>query len=119
MQEVNPGSLMKRKLRSSRQVTKDYSRVLTGIKDGIKHLHSLGLVHNDINPSNIMLDGDRAIIIEFGSCRKLGQSLEGVGRTYEWYDEQVQQSSFENDLNALEEICIWLGDDSREFQFDE
>jgi serine/threonine protein kinase len=24
--------------------------------EGIKHLHSLGLVHNDINPSNIMLD---------------------------------------------------------------
>lgn len=81
MQEVNPGSLMKRKLRSSRQVTKDYSCVLAGIEDGIKHLYSLGLVHNDINPSNIMLDGDRAVIIDFGSCRKVGQSLEGVGRT--------------------------------------
>ncbi|EPS31263.1 hypothetical protein PDE_06218 [Penicillium oxalicum 114-2] len=118
-QEVSPGSLTKRKLRRARQATKDYSRILPGIEDGIKHLHSLGLVHNDINPSNIMLDGDRAVFIDFGSCRKLGQSLKGVGCTYEWYDEQVQQSVFENDLNALEEIRIWLGDDSRKFQFDE
>lgn len=119
MQEDNPGSLMKRKFKSSCQVTKDYSRVLAGIEDDIKHIHSLGLVHNDINPANIMLDDDRAVIIDHGPCRKLGQSLEGVGRTYEWYDEKIQQSVFENDLNALEEIRIWLGDDSRAFQFDE
>lgn len=119
MQEVNPGSLTKRKLRNSRQTTKDYSYVLAGIESGIKHLHSLGLVHNDLNPSNIMLDGDNAVIIDFGSCRTLGQDLEGVGRTYEWYDEKVQQSRIENDLTALEEIRIWLGDSSQAFQFDE
>lgn len=118
MKEVNPRSLMKRKLSSTRQATGDYSCVLAGIESGIKHLHSLGLVHNDINPSNIMIDNHRAIIIDFGSCRRVGESLEDVGRTYEWYDEKVQHSLFENDLNALEEIRIWLGTSSRAFQFD-
>lgn len=66
-----------------------------------------------------MLEGDRAVIIDFGSCRKLEESLEDVGRTYEWYDEKIQESVFENDLKALEEIRIWLGDDSREFQFND
>ncbi|KAL2190332.1 hypothetical protein L209DRAFT_770246 [Thermothelomyces heterothallicus CBS 203.75] len=95
----------------------DYSSLLAGIESGIKHLHALGLVHNDINPSNIMLDGDEAVIIAFGSCRPAGESLEGVGRTYEWYDEQVETALPQNDLDALEEIRIWLGDNSKPFQF--
>ncbi|CDM36487.1 unnamed protein product [Penicillium roqueforti FM164] len=47
MKEANPRGLMKRILRSTRQVT-DYSCVLTGIESGVKHLHPLGLVHNDV-----------------------------------------------------------------------
>lgn len=117
MKEVNPGALMKRQARSTRQTIKDYSVVLAGVESGIRHLHSLGLVHNDINPSNIMFDGDKLVIIDFGSCRPIGESMEVCGRTYEWYDETVMLSLPENDLNALEEIRIWLGDDSRAFQF--
>lgn len=80
MQEVNPTRHMKRKSRSDRQRSKlkDYGSVLAGIERGIKHLHSLGLVHTDVNPSNIMLDWDEAVIIDFGSCRRVGESLEGV-----------------------------------------
>ncbi|KAK4866235.1 hypothetical protein LT330_008576 [Penicillium expansum] len=118
MKEVNPGSLMKRQARSTRETRKDYSGVLDGIESGIRHLHSLGLVHNDINPSNIMFDGDELVIIDFGSCRPIGDSIEGSGGTYEWCDQKVQLSLPGNDLNALEEIRIWLGDDSRDFQFE-
>lgn len=119
MQEANPNSLAKRQSRRRRQSKKNYSQVLTDIASGIQHLHSLGWVHNDINPMNIMFDGERAVIIDFGSCRKAGQYLDDVGRTYEWYDDSTQISMFDNDLKALEEIRIWLGDDSKEFQFDE
>ncbi|KAJ2894094.1 uncharacterized protein MKZ38_007933 [Zalerion maritima] len=119
MQLVNPGSFTKRKSRSIRQNTRDYRYVLGGLERAVRHLHSLGLIHNDINPSNIMLDGDVPVIIDFESCRRKGESLEGVGRTYEWYDEEVQISLPQNDLHALKEICIWLGDDSEAFQFEE
>ncbi|KAK4039984.1 hypothetical protein C8A01DRAFT_36034 [Parachaetomium inaequale] len=121
MQKVNPSGLMKRRLRSDRQRGKDYSRVLAGSESGIEHLHGLGLVHNDINPSNIMLGygGDEAVIIDFGSCRRVGESLEKAGRTYEWHDEQVETALPQNDLDALKEIRVWLGDDSEPFQFDE
>ncbi|KAJ5477764.1 hypothetical protein N7530_003273 [Penicillium desertorum] len=118
MKEVNPGARSKRVLRNTREVSEDYSRVLMDIESGLHHLHSLGLVHNDLNPSNIMVADGRAVIIDFGSCRKIGESLENVGRTYEWYDEKIQQSLPENDLAALEEIRIWLGLSSRDFQFD-
>ncbi|KAJ6154278.1 hypothetical protein N7485_012647 [Penicillium canescens] len=117
LKEINPGSLNKRHLRNTRVVGKDYTSILADIERGIRHLHSLGLVHNDINPNNIMIDNGRAIIIDFGSCRKLGESLEDVGRTYEWYDEKVKHSFFENDLAALEEIRVWLGYGEETFQF--
>jgi tRNA A-37 threonylcarbamoyl transferase component Bud32 len=77
------------------------------------------LVHNDINPSNIMLDGDEGIIIDFGSCRRVGESVEDAGRTYEWYDESVETARPQNDLDALEEIRMWLGDVCTPFRFDE
>ncbi|KAK4144166.1 uncharacterized protein C8A04DRAFT_36824 [Dichotomopilus funicola] len=99
--------------------SKDYSGVLAVVESGIKHLHVLGFVHNDINPSNIMLDGDKAVIIDFESCRRAGESLEDCGRTYEWYDEEVNTSLPQNDLDALEEIRIWLGVSSKPFQFAE
>lgn len=41
---------------------------LEGILAAIKHLHSLGTVHNDINPANIMLDEDDTLnLIDFDS----------------------------------------------------
>lgn len=59
MNAFNPRSYMKRMSWSERQGRGDgYSRILEGIENGIRHLHSLGPVHNDINPSNIMLDKD-------------------------------------------------------------
>lgn len=119
MKMVNPGSHMKRKSRSIR-VAENYDSVLEGVERGIKHLHSLGIVHNDLNPSNIMLYGNlHPVIIDFDSCRKEGESMEGVGRTYEWYDEKIQTSRPENDFDALKEIQIWLGGDPNDFQFDE
>ena len=46
---------------------------LEGVKDGLDHLHNLGLIHNDMNPANIMLDKeDVPIIIDFDSCQREG-----------------------------------------------
>lgn len=122
MQAVNPRSFMKRQLSATRQGLGlgDYSHMLDGIESGLKHIHSLGLVHNDVNPSNIMRDGDDWVLIDFGSCRRVGERLDDVGRTYEWYDEAVKESFPTNDLDALREIRTWLeGGRTDTFQFDE
>ena len=75
---------------------KNRDACLHGVEISIRHLHSLGLIHNDINPSNVMIDEDtdkdESIIIYFDSCRPVGESLEEVGRTFEWCDESVQLS---------------------------
>lgn len=87
----------------------DHEAVLKGIKAGIKHLHSLGLVHNDINPSNIMLDRhDMPVIIDFDSCQWEGMELGIKGGTYTWSDESVRDAKKENDWYGLEKIEEFL-----------
>ncbi|OJD28590.1 hypothetical protein ACJ73_00031, partial [Blastomyces percursus] len=82
---------------------------LDGIKQGIQHLHSLGWIHNDVNPSNIMFDNDgRPVIIDFDSCRPEGHSLGTTKRTYEWYDEDAHCADPNNDLKALDDLQAWL-----------
>ena len=112
---------MKRRFHYDNGALEDVESCLNGVEEGIRHLHSLRLVHNDINPANIMLaDNATPVIIDFGSCRANGQSLQGVGRTYEWYDRSVQQSIPENDWDALDEIREWLsGRDNRAFKYKE
>ena len=43
------------------------------IEAAVAHLHVLGLAHNDISPSNTMLDNlGQAILIDLDSCATLG-----------------------------------------------
>lgn len=71
----------------------DIKRISKGILEGLKHLHNFEnpIVHNEINPFNIMLDfsSDKAnpIIIDFGYARFFQQSTkvfnrEGINLNY-------------------------------------
>lgn len=85
----------------------------------IKHLHSLGMVHNDINPANIMLDEDGTLIlIDFDSCRYIGESLGNTGTKRTRHDPTVDISLEKNDLDAFEDLQVWLcGSVDEEFIF--
>jgi serine/threonine protein kinase len=110
-QRVNPDYLNKDDFRSSArlQVNDAVRNGLAGLLDAIKHLHLLGLVHNDLNPSNIMFDElDVPVIIDFG--RRIGESLDitGAGQTDAWHDPANDVVSEKNDLDAFEELKSWL-----------
>jgi serine/threonine protein kinase len=94
---------------------------LSGVESGIRHLHSIGLVHNDLNPANIMLDDhENPFIIDFDSCCPIGPNLEGIGRTYQWYDKVTKTALPGNDLDALWDIREWLSDSAvKNFKFKE
>lgn len=64
--------------RDDKLPTLDEARIVSDVKAGLDFLHSLGLVHDDINPGNIMLDdGGCAVIIDFDSCVPLGSQSRG------------------------------------------
>ena len=124
MQRVNPGSLCKRYLDVNKKPLRNAELLLESVRNGLEHLHSLGLVHNDINPRNIMFfdeDSDEAVIIGFGSCRAIGLPLDGgLVRMCEWHDEKVDTALPSNDFDALDEIAEWLSDKpEKNFKFAE
>jgi serine/threonine protein kinase len=110
-EKVNPRHLSKSDFLSSGRVSVDNAtkECLDGILAGIRHLYSLNIIHNDITPSNIMFKEDGTPVInDFGSCRKVGTSLQGTQRTHGWHDPQVQTALEKNDLDAFTELQTWL-----------
>jgi hypothetical protein len=85
--------------------TLDSAKIIDGISKGLHFLHeTLGLVHNDINPSNIMLgDTGDAVIIDFDSCLPIGQEIGfRKGGTFGWTSEPPPSIAVpENDLFGL------------------
>ncbi|PGH02260.1 hypothetical protein AJ80_08885 [Polytolypa hystricis UAMH7299] len=59
LERVNPKFFGKHSPPSNGLVSSEDLRPwLDGVEHGIQHLHKLGLIHNDLNPSNIMFDSD-------------------------------------------------------------
>lgn len=44
----------------------DAIRITEEIGDALEYAHKSGIVHRDIKPENILLDGDRAVLADFG-----------------------------------------------------
>ncbi|KAJ5427476.1 hypothetical protein N7491_007918 [Penicillium cf. griseofulvum] len=114
--KANPRFLEKKEFQASGRESGN----IHGVLEGIKHLHSLGIVHNNIKPASIMLDEHGVpVIINFGSCLKIGDKLwpSGGGRTVGWYDPGNEIALEKNDLDAFEELKTWLfGSDAYLFE---
>ncbi|OIW22828.1 hypothetical protein CONLIGDRAFT_719671 [Coniochaeta ligniaria NRRL 30616] len=87
----------------------DKASCYRSIERGVQHLHSLGIAHNDINPSNIMLDDeDCPVIVDLGSCKAFGEVLTEAG-TPRWNDGFDTVSTRNNDKIGLRKLREWLG----------
>ncbi|KAI0311091.1 hypothetical protein OF83DRAFT_1177914 [Amylostereum chailletii] len=86
----------------------DADRVMDSIRAGLAHLHGLGYAHNDLNPTNVVLDPEaHAVIIDFGSCIPIGSLLSLCYGTPPWTNE-AKVSSEENDRYGLEKMDVWI-----------
>ncbi|KAG8422543.1 hypothetical protein J3459_010284 [Metarhizium acridum] len=122
LEEVNPQRLSKRDfVLSGRPAVRDEMKGWIGcLRAALSHLHSLGLVHNDLTPANIMIqNGCSPVIIDFGSACHEGQPMKTVKRTRGWYNENVAYAAIDNDVDALAELTTWLFGSSQDFKFDE
>lgn len=124
LHKVNPGCLNKTMFIQSNDRTSARemaSRYLPGIEAGLRHLHGLAIIHNDLTPANIAITkDDTPVIIDFDSSSAPGTSLGKTKRTHGWFDPDVCVSQESNDLDALAEIRVWLTASSGDkFQFKE
>lgn len=81
--------------------------IFADVVSAVKHLHSLGLAHNDIGPHNICLDSDgRPVIVDFDSCMPFGVPLlKGVAS--DAYGGR-ELSDAENDFRGLDNFKDFL-----------
>ena len=87
-----------------RGISLDRDICLRGVERGVSHLHKLGLVHNDPSPANIMIAADNACVIDFDSCKRLGEKLGGKGATKDWAMDGVTHARSENDFYGISKI---------------
>jgi len=81
---------------------------LKGIKDGIKHLHDLGFVHCDVNPANVVMIENDPVIVDFDSCRRIGELLGLKAGTRGWAREDLTLAQQEIDDDGVLKIQYWL-----------
>jgi serine/threonine-protein kinase len=46
-------------------------RVIDDVLAALAHAHALGVVHHDVKPANVLLNGDRALLTDFGFAKDL------------------------------------------------
>ncbi|PGH09737.1 hypothetical protein GX51_00417 [Blastomyces parvus] len=91
------------------------TRCLEGIESSVRHMHDLRLIHNDVNPSNIMIDKmDNPVSIDFDSCQKEGNKLGLESGTIGWAMESPAYARKENDFFGLSKVREFLMGDGGE-----
>ena len=88
----------------------DKDSCMDGLVSAMKHIHTLGLARNDLNPENIVLDEHESpVIIDLGSCQPFGYALITAG-TREWREEDFETSEVRHDQVSLGKIRSWMED---------
>ncbi|PHH92017.1 hypothetical protein CDD83_9302 [Cordyceps sp. RAO-2017] len=79
------------------------------IESAARHLHGLGLAHNDITTFNIMIFNDGAWkLIDFDACQPLGEDLTIRGTSAWTEDGEIYNSAKKNDEIALWKLREWI-----------
>jgi serine/threonine protein kinase len=99
-------TLLQRVTQDARPFNADY--LLRGIEEGIRHLHSLDLIHCDLNPNNVFLRGEVPVVGDFDSCRRKGEKLGLKAGTSGWTSEEFEFALPANDQYGLSLIQDFL-----------
>jgi serine/threonine protein kinase len=75
---------------------------------GAAHLHANGWIHGDINPSNLVVDGDHVVLVDLGIARRNGEGGTPRGTHAYMAPEQVRGEAWTpaTDVFALG-VVLW------------
>ena len=78
----------------------DKGKFYAAVESAVRALHDIGLAYNDIYPGNIMIKGGNPVLIDFGSCRRVGEEPRSCGSPG-WCKEDFWTSEVEHDEYGL------------------
>lgn len=105
--ENHPQSLRDRLLQN--EMPFDKERYLTGIRNGVEHMHKLGFCHNDLNPGNIMITADeQAVIIDFDSTVRVHEKLTLKSGGPQYCNIKAMTAEFVDDWYSFRKIALEL-----------
>lgn len=101
MEYITGGNLLSR-------IVQDYSsgweehkvrEIALGILRGVQNLHSMGILHGDLEPQNILIDSDdsRVAIIDFGCATRVTQHIDCPSN-------HIKDHRFDNSINKNDEM---------------
>jgi len=114
VQEWIEGTTLEKKLCQQEKLSElETKNILLNLLPTLEYIHSLGIVHNDIKPGNIILRSqDRLpVLIDFGIARKVDQNYgQRVAGTpgYMSLDQAMGKADFNNDFYSLGATAIEL-----------
>jgi len=74
---VSGESLRHRLTREGKLPVADAVRIMHEMADALAYAHAEGVIHRDVKPDNILLEGGHAVLTDFGVARALAESRSG------------------------------------------
>ncbi len=60
------------------QVENEFRRIASDVSQGLAAIHREGLVHGDLKPGNVMINDERAVILDFSLAQKRSRTVPHV-----------------------------------------
>ncbi len=109
MPYVRGESLRTRIKREGKLPIRDSLRIIHEIADALAYAHSHDVIHRDIKPENILLQGEHAVLADFGIAAALGgggtgERLTRTGMSMGTVGYMAPEQSFESAVDARADI---------------
>ena len=79
---VEGESLQQRMTREGGLPAADAYRLLAEVADALAYAHARGIIHRDVKPSNIMISGEHAMLVDFGVAQAVEEAIDITGASH-------------------------------------